>query len=209
MKRFLKVKLGLTILFLFTIGVNAEYRLGIDYVEVNNPIPVKKDGVVEVMEAFWYGCLGCYSFEPAINSWVANQDEDVKLVKMPITWQGIHQLHAALYYTIESLKLDPSTHSAVFVTIHKEGNFLQSPKAIQDFLKKFGVAPELTTQYLNSFTVKQKVNRAIKYARQLKIDATPTMIVDGKYYVKTKPNQSLSEMLKVVDYLVEVQKPFS
>ena len=42
MKRFLKVKLGLTILFLFTIGVNAEYRLGIDYVEVNNPIPVKK-----------------------------------------------------------------------------------------------------------------------------------------------------------------------
>ena len=42
---------------------------------------------------------------------------------MPITWGAIHQLHASLYYTIEALKLDPSTHSAVFVTIHKEGKF--------------------------------------------------------------------------------------
>jgi len=64
---------------------------------------------------------------------------------MPITWSGIHQIHAALYYTIESLGLDPSTHSAVFVTIHKEGNFLQNPKAIEAFLEKFGVAPEVTS----------------------------------------------------------------
>ena len=46
-------------------------------------------------------------------------------------------MHAALYYTIESLGLDPSTHSAVFVTIHKEGNFLQNPKAIEAFLEKY------------------------------------------------------------------------
>ena len=142
-----------------------------------------------------------------INTWAAEQDSDVKLVKMPITWSGIHQLHAALYYTIESLKLDPSTHSAVFVTIHKEGNFLQSPAKIQEFLEKFGVAPELTSQYLNSFTVKQRVNRGIKYAKQLKIDGVPTIIVDGKYVVQSKG--SFGRMLEVVDYLVELQKPVS
>ena len=61
---------------------------------------------------------------------------------MPITWGGIHQLHASLFYTIEALNLDKSTHTAVFVAIHKEGNFLSNPKAIQDFLEKFGVIPE-------------------------------------------------------------------
>ena len=207
MKKIIANITKISLLALFTISANADYKLGKDYKLVDNPMPVKKDGIVEVTESFWYGCAHCYSFEPAINSWKATLDKDTKLIKMPITWGGIHQLHAALYYTIEALKLDPSTHSAVFVTIHKEGNFLQSPKAIQDFLVKFGVAPEVTSQYLNSFTVKQKVNRGIKYAKQVKVTAVPMMIVDGKYVIQSKG--SFSEMLKVVEHVVELQRPNS
>ena len=197
----------LSLLALFAISVTAEYKLGKDYRLVDNPMPVKKDGIVEVTESFWYGCAHCYSFEPAINTWKAYLGQDTKLIKMPITWGGIHQLHAALYYTIEALKLDPSTHSAVFVTIHKEGNFLQSPKAIEKFLAKFGVAPEVTSQYLNSFSVKQKVNRGIKYAKQVKVTAVPMMIVDGTYIIESKG--TFTDMLKVVDYVVELQRPNS
>ena len=127
--------------------------------------------------------------------------------KIPVTWGQIHQLHASLYYTIEALNLDPSTHSAVFVTIHKEGNFLQSQKAIQSFLSKFGVAPEVSAQYLNSFTVKQRVNRSIKHSRQLKVSSVPMMIVDGKYIIESKG--SYENILKVVDYVVALQKPNS
>ena len=207
MKKIIANVTKISLLALFTISANADYKLGKDFRLVDNPMPVKKDGIVEVTESFWYGCAHCYSFEPAINSWKATLGTDTKLIKMPITWGGIHQLHAALYYTIEALKLDPSTHSAVFVTIHKEGNFLQSPKAIQDFLVKFGVAPEVTSQYLNSFTVKQKVNRGIKYAKQVKVTAVPMMIVDGKYVIQSKG--SFSEMLKVVEHVVELQRPNS
>jgi len=197
----------LLLLAVFAVSITAEYKLGKDYRLVDNPLPVKRDGIVEVTESFWYGCAHCYSFEPAINSWESKQSDDTKLTKMPITWGPIHQLHAALFFTIEALKLDASTHSAVFVTIHKEGNFLQSPKAIQDFLSKFGVAPEVTAQYLESFTVKQKVNRGIKYARQLKISSVPMIVVDGTYIVESKG--SFSDMLKVVDHLVELQRPNS
>ena len=196
-----------TLLIFFTISVQADYKLGKDYRLVDNPLPVKKDGIVEVTESFWYGCAHCYSFEPAINSWKDKQGQDTKLIKMPITWGGIHQLHAALFYTIDSLKLDPSTHSAVFVTIHKEGNFLQNPKAIKDFLANFVIAQELTEQYLNSFSVKQKVNRGIKYAKQLKITAVPMMVVDGTYIIESK--WSFADMLKVVDHVVELQRPNS
>ena len=207
MKKIITNITKISLLALFTISANADYKLGKDFRLVDNPMPVKKDGIVEVTESFWYGCAHCYSFEPAINSWKLTLGTDTKLIKMPITWGGIHQLHAALFYTIEALKLDPSTHSAVFVTIHKEGNFLQSPKAIQDFLVKFGVAPEVTSQYLNSFTVKQKVNRGIKYAKQVKVTAVPMMIVDGKYIIQSKG--SFSEMLKVVEHVVELQRPNS
>ena len=198
--------ISLFIIF-FSLSISSEYRLGVDYRLVDNPLPVKRDGVVEVSETFWYGCNACYQFDPVINSWASRQGTDVRLTKMPVTWGGIHQLHASLYYTIEALKLDPSTHAAVFVTIHKEGNFLQNPKAIEDFLKKFGVAPEVSKQYMNSFTVKQMVNRGIKHARQLKVSSVPMMIVDGKYIIEAKG--SYENILKVVDYVVELQRPNS
>jgi thiol:disulfide interchange protein DsbA len=198
--------ISLFIIF-FSLSTTAEYRLGVDYRLVDNPLPVKRDGIVEVSETFWYGCNACYQFDPVINSWASRQENDVRLTKMPVTWGGIHQLHASLYYTIEALKLDPSTHAAVFVTIHKEGNFLQNPKAIEDFLKKFGVAPEVSKQYMNSFTVKQMVNRSIKHSRQLKVSSVPMMIVDGKYIIE--PKGSYENILKVVDYVVELQRPNS
>ncbi len=195
------------LLLLFTVSLSAEYKLGVDYRIVENPLPVKKDGVVEVSETFWYGCNACYQFNPAVDSWSERQGSDVVFTKIPVTWGQIHQLHASLYYTIEALNLDPSTHSAVFVTIHKEGNFLQSQKAIQSFLSKFGVAPEVSAQYLNSFTVKQRVNRSIKHSRQLKVSSVPMMIVDGKYIIESKG--SYENILKVVDYVVALQKPNS
>ena len=198
--------ISLFIIF-FSLSTTAEYRLGVDYRLVDNPLPVKRDGIVEVSETFWYGCNACYQFDPVINSWASRQESNVRLTKMPVTWGGIHQLHASLYYTIEALKLDPSTHAAVFVTIHKEGNFLQNPKAIEDFLKKFGVAPEVSKQYMNSFTVKQMVNRSIKHSRQLKVSSVPMMIVDGKYIIEAKG--SYEKILKVVDYVVELQRPNS
>lgn len=195
------------LLLLFTVSLSAEYKLGVDYRIVENPLPVKKDGVVEVSETFWYGCNACYQFNPAVDKWSERQGSDVVFTKIPVTWGQIHQLHASLYYTIEALNLDPSTHSAVFVTIHKEGNFLQSQKAIQSFLSKFGVAPEVSAQYLNSFTVKQRVNRSIKHSRQLKVSSVPMMIVDGKYIIESKG--SYENILKVVDYVVALQKPNS
>ena len=59
-----KINLITLMLAVFTISVNAQFKVGLDYRIVANPLPVKKDGVVEVVESFWYGCGGCYSFEP-------------------------------------------------------------------------------------------------------------------------------------------------
>lgn len=201
------IKIFTILVFTISTFAEANYRLGVDYRIADNPLPVKKDGVVEVMETFWYGCNACYQFDPVINKWAATQGEDIKFTKVPVTWSKIHQEHAKLYYAVEALKLDPSTHSAVFVTMHKEGNFLPNTKAIQEFLEKFGVAPEVSIKYLNSFTVKQQVSRASKQARQLRVSSTPMMIVDGKYIIESRG--SYEKIMKVVDHVVELQRPNS
>jgi thiol:disulfide interchange protein DsbA len=202
-KNLLLCILGFT-LIAFNANLQAEYKLGKDYQLIDNPLPVRQDGMVEVSEIFWYGCNHCYSFESTINNWDANKPDYVKFSKMPVTWSQIHQLHASLYHTIEALKLGKGAHTAVFTTIHKENNFLASQKSVVKFLSKLGVEEEKSKQYLNSFAVKQKVSRGIQVSKQLRITSVPMIIVDGKYMIVSKPSRQ--EMLEVLDYVVELQK---
>ena len=192
-------------LILFTsLALNAAPRLGTDFGMQDSPIPVKKDGKVEVVEAFWYGCGHCYSFEPTIERWSANLSDDVVFSKLPVTWGPFHQTHAKLFYTIEALGLGEAGHRAVFTAIHKEGNNLGSDSAIISFLQKLGATKEDIVRQMNSFFVRQKTKRAIELTRQLKVTSVPMMFVDGKYRVEAQ--RSNDYMLEIVDHLVGLQK---
>ena len=93
------------------------------------------------------------------------------------------------------------------VNDNKEGNFLASEGVIIDFLEKLGTDRSETIKYINSFSVRQKVKRAIELSKQFKVTATPMIFVDGKYRIEAKGGHS--KMLKVVDHVIELQKPVS
>ena len=196
-------------LFLLVISVSAasEFRLGRDYGSLSNPLPVKQDGVVDVVEVFWYGCGHCFNLAPVVSKWAKQQDSSVNYQKMPVTWGPVHQLHAKLFYTIEALGVGDTAHSAVFTAMHKEGNFLASEGAILKFLEKLGMDRSETIKYMNSFSVRQKVKRATELSKQFKVTATPMIFIDGRYRIEAKGGHS--KMLKVVDHLIELQKPVS
>ena len=194
-------------LITFTANAQANYQLGRDYGSLSKPLPIKQDGVVDVIEIFWYGCGHCFNLAPVVSKWAKQKDSSVNFKKMPVTWGPVHQLHAKLFYTIEALGIGETAHSAVFTAIHKEGNFLASDASIIDFLEKLGMEKSETIKYMNSFSVRQKVKRAIEITKQFKVTATPMMFVDGKYRVEAKGGSS--KMLKVVDYVIKMQKPIS
>jgi len=196
-----------SLIILATTSVSAEFRIGKDFSTLSKPLPVKEDGVVEVVEVFWYGCGHCYNLEPVIDKWSAKQTKDVSFTKMPVTWSAMHQLHAKLFYTIEALGIGDTAHTAVFTAIHKESNYLQSDEAILKFLEKLGVARSETLKYMNSFSVKQKMKRAVELSRQFKVTAVPMIFVDGQYKIEAK--RTHFEMLQVTDHVIALQKPVS
>lgn len=194
-------------LLVISVSVASEFRLGRDYGSLSNPLPVKQDGVVDVVEVFWYGCGHCFNLAPVVSKWAKQQDASVNYQKMPVTWGPVHQLHAKLFYTIEALGVGDTAHSAVFTAMHKEGNFLASEGAILEFLEKLGMDKSEIIKYMNSFSVRQKVKRAIEISKRFKVTATPMIFVDGRYRIEAKGGHS--KMLKVVDHLIELQKPVS
>ena len=58
-------------LLLVTSGLAYSFEpvLGRDYSLLENPLPIKRDGKVEVLEIFWYGCGHCYAMESKIKTW--------------------------------------------------------------------------------------------------------------------------------------------
>ena len=98
--------------------------LGRDYSLLENPLPTKLDGKVEVLEIFWYGCGHCYAMESKIKAWHETTPEYISFKKMPVTWGPVHRLHAAMFYTIESIGSEQDLHAAVFSTMHNERNIL-------------------------------------------------------------------------------------
>ena len=197
---------GCSLLF-FTANLQANFQLGRDYGSLSRPLPVKEDGVVDVVEVFWYGCGHCFNLAPVVANWASKKDSSVNYKKMPVTWGPIHQLHAKLFYTIEALGISDTAHQAVFTAMHKEGNFLQNDAAVIDFLVKLGNEKSVVIKYMNSFSVKQKVKRAIEISKQFKVTATPMIFVDGQYRIEAKGSHA--QMLKVVDHVIELQKPIS
>ena len=69
------------ILFTFSIISFSEPRLGKDFFLLNDPLPVKQDGIVEVTEVFWYGCGHCYAMESKFKSWNKTQPDYVNFQK--------------------------------------------------------------------------------------------------------------------------------
>jgi hypothetical protein len=100
--------------------------LGRDYSLLENPLPIKQDGKVEVLEIFWYGCGHCYAMESKIKAWNKTTPEYVSFKKMPVTWGQVHRLHAAMFYTIESIGSEKDLPAAVSPQCIKKENILSS-----------------------------------------------------------------------------------
>ncbi len=174
------------------------------YEVLDNPVETQvEDGRIEVTEAFWYGCSHCYNLEEPLNTWVAEQPEDVAFQRMPATMGGDWNRHAFAFYAAEELGILDDIHDDFFHAIHEEGRSLTDPEAIAGFFSDYGVSEEEAQQALESFAVKGKVNQAHARMRQMQLMGVPALIVDGRYLVSPSSAGSLDNMPQIAGALVE------
>jgi thiol:disulfide interchange protein DsbA len=164
---------------------------------------------IEVAEIFWYGCGHCYEFEPYINSWEENIPANVRLVRIPATWNPLVKLHAQLYYAEQVLvkngKIeDPKGfREAVFMEYHRRGNRLTSLAAIEALFANAGVSADDFNNTWSSFEVAQKLRVAQDLARRYAITGVPAVVVNGKYRTGKTETGTYPKLLEVVDELVQ------
>ncbi len=162
---------------------------------------------IEVAESFMYSCPACFRLEPHINKWAAGKDPGVRFVRIPAMFNQVAQLHAQIYFTHEILAnngvlQDPAAlHEAVFTEFHLRGNRLTSVAAIGKVFSRFGVSNEDFDKAWKSFEVNQKMRVAADLVRRYKVDAVPSIVVNGKYRTSVGDAGGYNELLELIDEL--------
>lgn len=163
---------------------------------------------IEVAELFMYSCPHCFTLDPHYSRWAADVDPGVRVVRIPVIFNRIAQMHAQLYFTAELLSTNgqladwPALHNATFAEFHNRGNRLTSEESIQRLFARFGVSAEDFTKAWNSFPVNQKMRLAADLTRRYGVQSVPAIVVAGKYRTSVADAGSLDDLFGVIDELL-------
>lgn len=166
---------------------------------VTLPTPQKK---VEVVEFFWYGCSHCFALEPTIEAWAQRVPADVYFHPVPFAFIGPPE-HQKLFYALEEIGQREALHRRIFNAIHMQNKRLMSESEIVAFVTANGVDGARFTEAYKSFSVNTRINRGKQLASAYKVEAVPTIGVQGRYYTSASQAGTHERSLLVTDYLIQ------
>jgi thiol:disulfide interchange protein DsbA len=111
------------------------------------------------------------------------------------TWS----LYARAYVTASVMGVAEESHPAMMEALWKEKRQMRNMDELADFYAGFGVDKAKFLSTAQSFAVDMRMRREQKLAQSWGVNATPTMVVNGKY--RGTANDSDSTMA-VLYYLV-------
>ncbi|MFM2344525.1 MAG: thiol-disulfide interchange protein DsbA [Pseudomonadota bacterium] len=161
---------------------------------------------VEVVEFFSYGCGHCYAFDPYLKSWVEKNKQNVILKRVPVGFNKAYEKYQKLFYSLESMGKLELLHDKAFNAVHQDNNPLQTDDDITKFATKNNIDAKQLLAVYHSFSIATKAKQATKVADDYQIDGVPTVLIGGKYVTSSQMVGGRDEVLKVMDYLVNLAK---
>jgi protein dithiol oxidoreductase (disulfide-forming) len=166
------------------------------------PIGTDSGDKVEVLEAFSYGCVHCFEFEPALRAWKAQLPADVQVAYLPATFNSTFELYARGYYAAKTLGLADALHDKVFDSIWKSGLQAQDAGQLTNLYVRLGADRAKFSEALASPGVQAAISAATAKAERLKLEGTPTLYVDGRYQVLTTGATSYDDIMQRLDAVI-------
>jgi thiol:disulfide interchange protein DsbA len=179
---------------------------GIQYERLPVPAPTSVlAGRIEVDEFFMFGCGHCFAFEPQFVAWSEAQPANVEIVRVPALFNATARLHARAFYTAEALGVLDALIEPFYAAIHVRGNALATEADLREFFARLGIAGDRFDAAFGSAVVAARLAEAERLNRAYRVDATPSIGVNGKYLTNAAMVGSTEALLETVDALVEFE----
>lgn len=187
---------------------SAEFAEGVHYRTLKAPVVFEAAGNaadVAVQEFFWYGCPHCQAFEPRVKQWLQTAPADIDFQQLPVAWNELTRLHAAVFYAAEEANNPEVLHEKLFeriIEIRQERNIASQIEQIAEVFAGHGIDAAEFDSKLKSPAVQSKIDTIVKMMKDAEVASTPTVLVGGRWVVLN--NEAVAEVgvFNVIDYLV-------
>ena len=178
-----------------------EFIEGEHYLLIENPRRIRSDQI-EVMEFFGYACVHCYNFDPILADWVQEKSGSIKFIQTPAISSEYWRLLGQNFLTYQELGEQDKYHTPFFRAIHSGGRAFSDEESLSAFYEQLGGDKQTYINAFNSVGVASELSKADNMARRLKVAMVPSIVIQGKYLVRTSGSVGPKRMLDVMDYLV-------
>lgn len=181
----------------------ATYTDGQEYTATTKPARLDpKDGKVEVVEVFSYGCVHCAHYEEYAEKLQKELPKGVVFHAIPAAFNDAWMPYAQAFYAARELKVSPASHAALFKAIHEDHYPLRTLEELADWYKThYAVDPAKFLEVARSNAIKDRIVLDGRLIQNWGIDGTPTVVVDGKY--RSNQIKNFDELNGVTKYLVD------
>ncbi|MCL2296661.1 MAG: thiol:disulfide interchange protein DsbA/DsbL [Proteobacteria bacterium] len=163
------------------------------------------DGKIEVIEFFSYGCGHCATLNPHVEAWKKKLPADVVFYKIPVSWgRAQWSAMARAYYALDAIGEESRLSGDVFNALQNERINLTDKKIFLDWAEKKGADRKKLEEMYDSFAVNSKVMQSDKKVENYKVSSVPRFYVNGRYEINTEAVASVSQVLAVVDEVIEL-----
>ena len=183
-------------------------REGTDYVVLAEPQPTYSTGPgIEVAEVFAYTCIHCANLQPTIDQWKPTLPADVRFVYVPAAFGGPGDNFARGFFAAEAMGLLDKTHNETFNAFFVERKFqTASPEEVADHYASLGADRATFLSTMQSFAVTAKLNRARQFSLRTGVQATPTVIIAGKYSASMTGDRGPAGLVETIEWLVQKER---
>lgn len=196
---------GLLMLLLASLAVHAATppapAEGTDYevIEGGAPLAPLPSGI-EVVEVFRYQCPHCNEFQPRLAAWKRKLPKDVRFTYLPLP-SGRDDAFALAFFASERAGMLDRTHEAMYRALHERHELPRNPTTgeLAAFFDQLGLDATRLVALMEDPATRQRIKASWDFAARSHVDATPTLIVNGKYRVV---HGSHEDRLRTVDFLI-------
>ena len=178
---------------------------GQDYLPITPAQATPGDQVV-VTEVFSYACPHCADFQPYANELKGKLPKGAKFALLPAVFNAMWEPYARGFYAAQSMGLVDKTHQALFDAIHRDHEPLRTIQDLANlFYANYGASPGEFLSTATSFVIEGELAAGNQKVREWQVDATPTLIIDGKYRVTANADRGIGfqQMVQIALQLVD------
>ncbi len=177
-----------------------DYKEGQDY-EIR---ATNKTVEPEIREFFSFFCSHCFAMEKPFSQMAEFFKDKAKFVVNPVGLLGgdVGVESQKAYAVAINLEIENELKEELFNRIHVKQDIPEDHDYFVELFESLGVPSEKYEQIYNSFVTQAKVAEYDRHTKEMKIDAVPEIVVNGKYLVKTDNLESIEDYEALVAYLL-------